>query len=173
MKIGLRNWRKCVEHAIEDLALAQPFLLRHALALVQVAADGEGAVTGSGQDGDAHGGAGRDGLENLDQLCRQFRRDGVVGMRPVEGDDRHAPAGDVLDEYELFRLRDIFAADGNRVVCMRVLALSGHVILHMSLSCRLFEAHGSQSQVTSTGFRTGIRWYFSAGYPITHVACGI
>jgi len=42
-----------VEHPIEDLALAQPFLLRHLLALVQVAADGEGSVTGSGNDGDA------------------------------------------------------------------------------------------------------------------------
>ena len=93
-----------VENAIEDLALAQPLLLRHLLALVQVAADGEGSVTRSGEDGDAHGGTGRDRLEYLDQLRRQFRRDGVVGMRPVEGDDRHAPVRDVLDEHELIRL---------------------------------------------------------------------
>ena len=81
--IGRAQLAQRVENAIENLALAQPLFLRHLLALVQVAADGEGPVTRSGQDGDTHGGTGGDGLKDLDQLCRQFRRDGVVGMRPV------------------------------------------------------------------------------------------
>ena len=113
-----------VEHAVEDLALTQPFLFRHLLALVQVAANREGSVTGSGQDGDAHGRTGRDGLENLDQLCRQFRRDRVVGMRPVEGDDGHAPAGDVLDEHELIRLWHF----GRRPVTQSSAFVSGVVV---------------------------------------------
>ncbi|MEI2691502.1 MAG: hypothetical protein V9H69_18095 [Anaerolineae bacterium] len=95
------------------------------LALVQVAADGEGAVAGSGQDGDAHGRTGRDGIEHLDQLRRQFRCDRVVGMRPVEGDDGHTPAGDVLDEHELVRLRDIFGrpvTDSSASSCWRCLS---------------------------------------------------
>ena len=96
-----------VKNAIEDLALAQPFLLGHALALVQVAADREGSLTGSGYDGAAHRGTGRDSLKYLDKLRRQFGRDLVVGVRPVQGDDRHAAAGNVLDKHQLFRLRDI------------------------------------------------------------------
>ena len=80
-----------VENTIEHLALAQPFLLRHALALSQVAANGEGPVTGSRQDDGAHRGTRRERLEYLDQLSRQLRRDCVVGMRPVERDKCHTP----------------------------------------------------------------------------------
>ena len=115
---------------------AEPLLvlLRHLFALIQVTANGEGSVTGSGQDGDAHGGTGCDGLEDLDQLCRQFRCNGVVGMGPVEGDDGHAPAGDVLDEHQLFRLRDL----GKRTVAesLHTCIVVSHVLLqyvsHMS-----------------------------------------
>ncbi len=71
------------------------------LALVQIAANREGPVTCPGQDGNSHGGTGRYRLEDLDQLCSQFRCNGIVGMRPVEGDDRHASTGDVLDQYKL------------------------------------------------------------------------
>jgi hypothetical protein len=42
-----------VEHAIEDLALTQPFFLSHGFTLPQVAADGERPIAGSGDDGDA------------------------------------------------------------------------------------------------------------------------
>jgi len=95
-----------VQNAVKDLALAQPLLLRHALALVQIAADREGAVARSGDDGRAHGGTGRDCLQHLDQARRQFRRDRVVGVRPIERDDRHASPGDVLDEHDLVGLHD-------------------------------------------------------------------
>ena len=55
-----------VEHAIEDLALAEPFLFRHVLALVEVTANREGANASPGQDGNAHGGPGGNGLEDFD-----------------------------------------------------------------------------------------------------------
>src|SRR5215218_10447435 len=44
-----------VERAIEVLALAEPVLLAHVLALPQVAADGERTSAGTGDDGDAYG----------------------------------------------------------------------------------------------------------------------
>jgi len=92
------------EKAIEDLTLAQPLFLRHLLALVQVAADRKGTVTRPGDDRDAHRGASRNRFQHFGQCCRQFGRDRVVGVRPVQGNERHAPAGNVLDEHELVRL---------------------------------------------------------------------
>ena len=62
-----------VEGAVEGLALAQPVLLGHALALPQVAADGEGSVAGAGQDDDPDGGAHRDRLDDLGQAGRPSR----------------------------------------------------------------------------------------------------
>ena len=54
-------------------------------------------------------------LEHLDQLRGQFRCDGVVGMRPVEGDDRHAPIRDELDQDEFIGLVRRRPACDNRV----------------------------------------------------------
>ena len=82
-----------VEGSIEVLALSQPVLLGHVLALAQVAADREGAVARAGDDGDADRGADRDRLEDLGQARAHLGRDGVVRVRPVQGDERHAPVG--------------------------------------------------------------------------------
>src|SRR5215216_1967583 len=88
-----------VEGAVEVLALPQPLLLGHVLALAQVAADREGPLAGAGDDGDAHAGTDRDRLQDLGQPRPHLRGDGVVGVRPVQGDDRHAPVGAVLDQH--------------------------------------------------------------------------
>ena len=60
---------------------------------------------------------------------------------------------------------------GQRVVRVCSMSLVPRIVVQHSVS--LFCNSRSQSQVTSTGFRTGMRWYLSAGYPITHVPCGI
>ena len=83
-----------VEGAVEVLALPQPVLLGHVLALAQVAADGEGPVTSAGEDDHANGGTDRDRLEDLGQQGAHLGGDRVVGVRPVQGDDRDPPAGD-------------------------------------------------------------------------------
>ena len=73
-----------VEGAVEVLALPQPVLLGHVLALAQVAADREGPVAGAGEDDDPDRGAHRDGLHGLGQAGSDLGGDGVVGVRPVE-----------------------------------------------------------------------------------------
>ena len=75
-----------VQRAVEVLALAQPVLLGHVLALAQVAADGERSLAGSGEDDDADGGADGDRLDDLGQASAHLGRDRVVGVRPVERD---------------------------------------------------------------------------------------
>jgi hypothetical protein len=96
---------QCVQHAVEDLPLPQPLLLRHALALTQVAADGEGALPGPADDDAAHRDARSHRLQRLDQAGSEFGRDRVVGVRPVQRDDRDPSFGNPLDENDSIRLR--------------------------------------------------------------------
>ena len=120
-----------VERAVEVLALAQPVLLGHVLALAQVAADGEGPVAGAGEDDDADGGADRDRLDDLGQAGAHLGGDRVVGVGPVQGDDRDAIVGEVVDEHGRVGLRDV----GRRwaeVECLPAVGACrgrGHVVL--------------------------------------------
>ena len=101
----LAQLAKGVEGAVEVLALPQPVLLGHVLALAQVAADREGPVTRAGDDGDADGGTDGDRLQDLRQPRPHLRGDRVVGVWPVQGDERHLPPGAVLDQHGRVRLR--------------------------------------------------------------------
>ena len=106
-KIGLRSWRHRVERAVEGLALAQPVLLGHGLALPQVAPDGEGPVSGSREDDDPDRRTDRDLLDDLGQQGAHLGGDRVVGMGPVEGDPGDAPVGEVVQEDGWLGLLDV------------------------------------------------------------------
>src|SRR5204862_4366346 len=93
-----------VERAVEVLALAQPVLLRHVLALAQVASDGEGALASAGDDGDADRRQHGDRLEDLRQPRSHLGGDRVVRVRAVESDERYSPLGEMLEEDGLLEL---------------------------------------------------------------------
>ena len=96
-----------VEGAVEGLALSQPVLLGHGLALSQVAANGEGTLTGPRQDHDPDGGPHRDRLDDLSQECAHLGGDRVVGMGSVEGDHSHLSPVEVVEEHGVLGLDDV------------------------------------------------------------------
>ena len=62
-------------------------------------------VAGAGDDDDADVGRDRDRLEDFRQARAHLGRDRVIGVRPVQGDQRHVIVGEVLDEHGLLGLR--------------------------------------------------------------------
>ena len=118
-----------VENAIEDLTLAKPLLLGHLLALVEVAADGEGAVA-CAEVRMATRTEGRAAIVSsisiscaasavVTALSAWGRFRVMIAMRPV---------GNVLDEYELIGLRfvqwrTVAEPLHTRVVCCSAFAL--------------------------------------------------
>ena len=96
-----------VQGAVERLALAQPVLLGHGLALPQVAPDGERSVTGTGQDDDPDLGPHCDLLDDLGQQCAHVGGDRVVRMRSIQGDPGDPPLGEVVQEHGRLRVLDV------------------------------------------------------------------
>ena len=97
-----------VEGSVEILALPQPVLLRHVLALAQIATDGEGTLACAGQDDHPDRRADRDRLDDLGQQCPHLGGDGVVGARSIQGDDGDAVTEPVVDEYRRLGLLDVW-----------------------------------------------------------------
>jgi hypothetical protein len=88
--------------ALEDPVLARPLLGCHAPALLQVAAGAEGAVAGTGQDGDADGRLLGDLVQDFAQAHAHARAHGVQHVGAVEGQQRDRPVALQQDGIALF-----------------------------------------------------------------------